>query len=331
MSEGATGTLASVRDSREDTKALMDVLISTFRKPFQPGGKLGPVIKCACCRKLFFANAIQKLTENKIKTLINIVETLDAEGKMEQSETEDILAFADEVLESFENEETIHICHTCWRRLRRAKIPSTPHDAYWNGLQLDEIPAELQLNELSVQLIAQRIPFMKLLTLPAGGQLGVKGGVINVPADYKGTVQKLLPHNIGEGQIIAVKLKKKLQFQGYDKYQYIVIVDVQKGFEWLQQNNPHYSDAQFNKNWVKESMEVDPDTAQAILVQNQVETAEEVAETEEVAIEEGTAEDSDDSDRPPEGNPIADSVFSKVKALQFHTIKVSLGICNSHV
>ncbi len=34
------------------------------------------------------------------------MEALDAEGNMEQSETEDILSFADEVLETLENEET---------------------------------------------------------------------------------------------------------------------------------------------------------------------------------------------------------------------------------
>ena len=43
-----------------------------------------------------------------------------------------------------------------------------------NDLQLDEIPVELSiLNALELQLISLRVPFMKMVALPSGKQLGV--------------------------------------------------------------------------------------------------------------------------------------------------------------
>ncbi len=95
------------------------------------------------------------------------------------------------------------VCQRCREKLKGKKIPPA---SQLNKLELDKIPNDLHsLNELEMQLLAMRIPFMKMVFLPIGGQRGVCGGVVNVPADYQGTVEKMsLPHNFKEGKLLAV-------------------------------------------------------------------------------------------------------------------------------
>ena len=77
-----------------------------------------------------------------------------------------------------------------------------------NGLQLYEIPDELQeLNCLERHLIALRIPFTKILSLPKGGQKGVIGPVICVPSNVENT-RETLPRPVHHSTLVAVALKK---------------------------------------------------------------------------------------------------------------------------
>ncbi|VDI18247.1 Hypothetical predicted protein [Mytilus galloprovincialis] len=65
----------------------------------------------------------------------------------------------------------------------KGKIPA---DSFSNSLLLEDVPVELkQLNSIEQQLIAQNIPFMKIMALPKGGQKGVHGPVVCVPSDLK--------------------------------------------------------------------------------------------------------------------------------------------------
>jgi hypothetical protein len=103
------------------------------------------------------------------------------------------------------NEDKNWICHTCDRYLRQESMPP---QAQANNLFLTPIPTELsKLNILERQLIALRIPFMKLLSLPRGGQKGVKGPVVNVPSDIT-SVTTSLPIILNEAQLVKVTLKR---------------------------------------------------------------------------------------------------------------------------
>ncbi|MCP3668133.1 MAG: hypothetical protein GY696_37545 [Gammaproteobacteria bacterium] len=292
-------TLASAKDP-EQAAALLKELITEFRSHFAPKGHLGPTIKCVSCSQLFFRDAVIELDMQKVERVLDTIEKLKDPIKMTEFHIQNISLLLETIYISFANapmDEQLFMCNGCWNRFR-AKIPSTPPSAYWNGLELDPIPPQLQLNELSIQLLAQRIPFMKLLSLPAGGQAGVRGGVINVPADYTGTVEKLLPHNLSDGQIVAVKLKKKVEYRGHDNYQYIVIDEIQAGLKWLIENNKFYADVQTNRAWVSQSTADDPDTVQSIIQKERDLEAE--------------ANIPEDENEPLQTNPIMDSVFAKV-------------------
>ena len=70
-----------------------------------------------------------------------------------------------------------------------------------------EKPDVLNLHPLEERLISQRIPFMQIRELPRGGQLSVKGNIVNVPVDIQPTIN-VLPRQIDVNVTIAVKLKK---------------------------------------------------------------------------------------------------------------------------
>ncbi|VDH97073.1 Hypothetical predicted protein [Mytilus galloprovincialis] len=53
---------------------------------------------------------------------------------------------------------------------------------------------------------------MQIRQLPRGGQLSVKGNVVNVPVEVQPTINSL-PHTLEKSGTISVKLKKKLEFK----------------------------------------------------------------------------------------------------------------------
>ncbi|KAJ8030092.1 hypothetical protein HOLleu_26373 [Holothuria leucospilota] len=79
-------------------------------------------------------------------------------------------------------------------------------------MKMCDIPEELKLHRLEERLVAFRTPFMQLRELPRGGQLSIKGNVVNVPCDVTTTI-RTLPIRIEESQVIAVKFKRKLSYK----------------------------------------------------------------------------------------------------------------------
>ena len=121
-----------------------------------------PTVECGVCQRLRFKEQTITLNESNIIRYHNL----------------------DEYLVVNRN----HICETCSNRLKAKKVPSF---AKVNGLDPGEVPIELTLNIPESMLIALRIHFVKIIILPAGGQKGMHGGVINVPVDPQVTCLKL--------------------------------------------------------------------------------------------------------------------------------------------
>lgn len=89
------------------------------------------------------------------------------------------------------------------------KISKVPKGA---GFTFPPVPPQLGLCQLEERLVALRIPFMQLRELPRGGQLSVRGNVVNVPSDVNTTVN-MLPRTFEESQTIPVQLKRKLSYK----------------------------------------------------------------------------------------------------------------------
>ena len=90
--------------------------------------------------------------------------------------------------------------------LSKNKVP--PRAAV-NGMSVPPKPVFFDLNELECRLLAPRLAFEKLLQAPKGGQLEIYGNIVNVPADFNGTISMLprLPHESGT---ISIKVQRYL-------------------------------------------------------------------------------------------------------------------------
>ncbi|CAG2185965.1 unnamed protein product [Mytilus edulis] len=142
---------------------------------------------------------------------------------------------------------SLWICYTCHRKMLKGKIPA---DSFSNSLLLENVPVELkQLNSIEQQLIAQNIPFMKIMALPKGGQKGVHGPVVCVPSDLK-KVTSILPRSEDESLLLKVKLKRKLIYKGYDKYQFVRPNNLEQALLYLKDQNIWYKDVAINNEWI---------------------------------------------------------------------------------
>nr|XP_061838349.1 uncharacterized protein LOC133620798 isoform X2 [Nerophis lumbriciformis] len=141
------------------------------------------------------------------------------------------------------------ICVTCHSKISKGQFPA---ECWNNNLAVHPIPPELGcLNSLEQHLIALRIPFMKALALPKGGQNGVHGPVTCVPANIVQTTN-VLPRSSMEGSLLQVKLKRKLTYKGHYEYQFVDSWRVRRAIEYLKRTNVLYKDIEFNEEWLNE-------------------------------------------------------------------------------
>ena len=100
--------------------------------------------------------------------------------------------------------------YTCNRYLRRGKMPPC---AFANNLKFPEVPTHLhQLFTSKWRMLSPRIAFMKMFEAAVGKQLKIHGNVVNVLAGVWTTLNTL-PRIASESETIAIKFKRRSQFQ----------------------------------------------------------------------------------------------------------------------
>ncbi|XP_055028464.2 uncharacterized protein [Misgurnus anguillicaudatus] len=142
------------------------------------------------------------------------------------------------------------ICYTCDSHLKRGSMSSI---AVANKLELAHIPAELmELNVLERQLIAKIVPFAKIVALPKGQQRAVHGAVVCVPSEVEKTVN-CLPRHSSESQLLQVKLKRHVQFKGYQHFHTVNMRNVVAALLKLKAIHSEYKDISISENSILES------------------------------------------------------------------------------
>ncbi|CAG2237450.1 unnamed protein product [Mytilus edulis] len=192
---------------KEENKQITEVI-----RKFKDAVQKGPECVCSCCLRLFFEKQVLICKKGSYD---NSIYDLCTTEQYKHTCTDDCSTHC-----AFEGtcRTSLWICYTCHRKMIKGKIPA---DSFSNGLMLEDVPLELkQLNSIEQQLIALNIPFMKIMALPKGGQKGVHGPVVCVPSDLK-KVTTILPRSDDESLLLKVKLKRKLNYKGYDKYQFV--------------------------------------------------------------------------------------------------------------
>ena len=156
----------------------------------------GPIYACCSCLRLHYRSSVVHMKTEKYKAARS---------------TAKILKTTDHPM----THDATWICNTCNNALKAGRLPT---QSWANDLQLDDIPPALQgLRPLEIRLISQRIPFMKLVALPRGGQKAIHGSAVNVPSKVQSitTLQPRLPET---AEVFAFKLKWKHAYKGHYMY-----------------------------------------------------------------------------------------------------------------
>ena len=216
----------TIRREHSDNES-NSLLKSTFCKKFYNDISIGPVFTCIVCLRQLFRKSVTEFKRNNYRAHpeINAI-LLNTSFATFQSKN--------------------WICRTCNLALRKKKIPC---QASINGLQLPDIPPELQdLTPLEERVISLRIPFMKLVALPAGQQKCIHGSAINVPTSLE-PITSVLPRIPENCQVVPLKLKKKLSYAGHYQHNYIRPQKVITALRWLKNHNPIYRNIEILDNW----------------------------------------------------------------------------------
>ena len=218
-----------------------------------------PKYICTVCARILYRSKVKLCKRDKYTLTDTVTKCLTGDfiHKCDEKECPD-----DCPLKASSRDEE-WICHNCDRYIKNGQMPP---QAQANNLYLTPIPAVLQnLNELEIQLIALRIPFMKLLALPRGGHRGVKGPVVNVPSDIN-KITSSLPRTVNEAQLVPVKLKRKLSYKGHYMYKWINPTHVTDALKYLIGNNPWYEGVTFDESWINSianSCLIEPDSKES--------------------------------------------------------------------
>ncbi|CAC5400691.1 unnamed protein product [Mytilus coruscus] len=152
------------------------------------------------------------------------------------------------------------ICHTCLNAIKKQKILRF---SIANKMGFPQRPKELNLYPLEERLLSLRIPFMQIRQLPRGGQLSVKGNVVNVPVEVQPTINSL-PHTLEKSGTISVKLKKKLEFKKCDFSENVRPFAVICALHYLMRTSDLYksSGIEINEDWITEIAKINEEETQ---------------------------------------------------------------------
>ena len=92
---------------------------------------------------------------------------------------------------------------------------------------------------------------MKLIPLPRGGQYGINGRWVNVPATTT-AISNLLPRMPEEVQLVDFKLKQKLEYKGHQMTMKVHSQKVLNALEWLMKHNSLYTGISQNSQWERD-------------------------------------------------------------------------------
>lgn len=110
------------------------------------------------------------------------------------------------------------------------------------------------------RLVAPRLAFMQIREMPRGGQLSLKGNVVNVPADVNTTV-KILPRMQCDEDTILLKFKRKMSYKHHMSFEKIRPNKVFEAAKWLVNNSLLFRNEgiQVDENWMNNYQQLTED------------------------------------------------------------------------
>ena len=215
--------------------------------------KLGPDFVCTCCHRTMYKKSVVPCNRGKYT-------------KASSDVLEKVFSFE---LRYISPDDKEWVCKTCDRTLVRGSMPV---QAKANGLKLCEIPSELsRLNVLELRLICLRVPFMKMVALPAGKQKSIHGPAVNVPSKVD-TICNVLSRLPSQTELVPLKLKRKLAYRGHYMYDYVIPQVVLDALGFLKSSNPLYALVEVNEQWLDQAVANDEELCKSLVEHEDMDT-----------------------------------------------------------
>ena len=193
---------------------------------FQQEIEHGPSFICISCHSRLFANQVKVVSENMRK---NIKKEIWLQSCLE--------------LEEIKFDNNFHVCHNCHHVMRNKK--KRPRQSIMNGMTVEQIPVELDINCIENQLIAKNVLFAKLIKLPKSRIDGMKDRVVNVPIEDQDVLNTIesFPRNLDEGAIIPVQFKRMKSMKNVHVAAFVKPIILYKAVACLKaKGHPSYQD-----------------------------------------------------------------------------------------
>ena len=177
---------------------------------FRAATAVGCDYVCTVCHQTWFKRSVSEVT-NSLRTL-DLAHTSCMTGELSVDVKE-------------------WICCTCSSALLSRRVPTL--SVKQNGMAFPDVPPLVaDLRPLEERLVCPRQVFMTMQELPRGGQISVRGNVVNVPVDVAPTI-RILPRNISDSGTIGVKMKKRKRYKTAVFHENIHPVTVARAVELL--------------------------------------------------------------------------------------------------
>ena len=186
----------------------------------------GPIFSCISCHERKVHTNVQKFND-KIREKV--------ERKIPLERCIDNLDLTSGPVMKGDDSPKKWICKTCLNSyLLKGKLPS---HSVMNGLKIDMTNKErkergLDLTEFEGSLVARQLMFQKIFLMPKSRWAGLKDKQILIPVSNDKIQNFLgqLPRTPTEAGLLAVNLKRKLEYKGSHKSQ---LIDPQKLFKFI--------------------------------------------------------------------------------------------------
>ncbi len=183
--DGYVDECGFVSTSEDDTCHVADVPssvpLTAIATQFHELKSHGPTHVCDVCRTLNFRNHVCNLKPELLTDL-----SIEQHALLQQHTNSNM------------------ICLYCQRYLIEGR---TPPCSLLNGFCFPELPAVVDsLTDLEERLVSLRVAFMCIVRLSYQGQLGLKGGVCNVPLNLA-AIQNSLPRLVEEMDTVFLQFK----------------------------------------------------------------------------------------------------------------------------
>ena len=182
-----------------------------------------PVFPCICCHRDLYPRSVVEVTE----TLINFLTK------------ENLMQF---VTPDLKLQGKSYICRTCKKHLLGSKMPPM---CIKNALGVSERPLCMKkLKQLEKQLIKKSLPFIKIRQLPKTRMEVANDRIINVqiPDDDIVKTVTALPRTKDNDGFINLKLKRKMEYKTYHKFETVRPDLIYEALLFLKENHPEYKD-----------------------------------------------------------------------------------------